>query len=170
MKAVAQKLVQFYNKFEEYLLITSLIVAVIIVFVGIVMRAVVSNSLPWSEELCRYIFVWQCWLGASLAVREGKHIRVDFIFSLLKGKAVHVAELVAAIIWFLFCVFVVYNSVELLSSIVRSGQFSPVMRMPMLYPYLSVPIGVGMMGLRLIGNIKGEIQAIMAPAAKKGVE
>ena len=58
---------------EEYILIGSLFVSVALVFVQIVMRYAFKNSIFWSEELVRYIFLWQIWLGASYATKENKH-------------------------------------------------------------------------------------------------
>ena len=113
-------------------------------------------------KLARYIGIWQIWLGASLAVREGKHIRVEIIFSLLKGKAVHVAEIIAQLIWFGFCVFIVINSFGLMEYLIRSKSISPAMQIPLVYAYASVPVGCAAMGIRLIENIYREIKALFA--------
>lgn len=156
------KLKKYYDKFEEYLLVYSLVFTVIVVFLQVIMRFVFKSALSWSEELTRYVFIWQIWLGASLAVRESKHIRVEIIFGLLKGKAVHIAELVAYLIWFGFCVFIVINSIDLMEYLIRTRSFSPAMQLPLAYAYASVPVGCGMMGLRLIENIYLEIKALFA--------
>lgn len=160
------KLKKYYDKFEEYLLVYSLVFTVAVVFMQVIMRFVFSSALSWSEELTRYVFIWQIWLGASLAVRESKHIRVEIIFGLLKGKAVHIAEIVAYLIWFGFCIFIVINSIGLMEYLIRSNSISPAMQLPLVYAYLSVPVGCGVMGLRLIENIYGEIKALFA---KEGV-
>lgn len=151
IKKLFKGLGHFYNKFEEYLLCGSLVFNVVIVFLSVIMRYVFNYSFSWSEELTRYIFVWQIWLGASLAQREKVHIRVEILFNLLKGKAVHVAEIVAALIWFGFCLFIVLNSFEWIGYAVQHNIISPAMQIPMSYAYLSVPVGCAMLGLRLIG-------------------
>lgn len=50
------------------------------------MRTVFHNSLSWSEELSRYIFIWQIWLGASIALKEDEHINVTLIYNFVKKK------------------------------------------------------------------------------------
>ena len=50
------------------------------------MRTVFKNSLTWSEELSRYIFIWQIWLGASTALKYNEHIRVTLIYSFMKSE------------------------------------------------------------------------------------
>ena len=59
---------KWFDNAEEYLLVGSLAFNVVLVFFQVVMRYVFQNSLSWSEELARYIFLWQTWVGASYAV------------------------------------------------------------------------------------------------------
>lgn len=151
LKKIGRAIGHFYNKFEEYLLCASLVFTVTIVFLQVIMRYIFNSSFYWSEELTRYIFIWQIWLGCSIAQRENVHIRVEMIFGILKGKAVHIAEIVSALIWFGFCIFVVYYSYGWISYSIQQNTVSAAMHMPMAYAYLSVPVGCAMMGLRLIG-------------------
>ncbi len=65
------------------------IMLVIIVLVGtlqIIFRFILKSSLVWSEELMRYMFVWLAFITASIAVREHKHISVDFVTTYMPPK------------------------------------------------------------------------------------
>ena len=62
-KSILSQFTNIYNNLEEYLLIISLVCNVLLVFLQVIMRTVFKNSLTWSEELSRYIFIWQIWLG-----------------------------------------------------------------------------------------------------------
>lgn len=66
-KSILSRIGNIYNNLEEYLLVVSLVINVLLVFLQVIMRTVFKNSLTWSEELSRYIFIWQIWLGASIA-------------------------------------------------------------------------------------------------------
>lgn len=55
-------------------------------------RYLLGESLPWSEELTRLLFVWLVLIGASRA----NHMRIDFIPDLLRGRARRCLELVVA--------------------------------------------------------------------------
>ncbi|MCL2601411.1 MAG: TRAP transporter small permease subunit, partial [Treponema sp.] len=46
---------------------------VIILFIQVIMRRVFNNSLFWSEELARYMFIWLVYLGISHGARLRKH-------------------------------------------------------------------------------------------------
>ncbi len=142
------------DHFEEYLLISSMFFSVTLVFIQIVMRYVFKSSIFWSEELTRYLFLWQIWLGASYAAKEGKHLRIEFVKEFLGRKGRAVFECIALSIWFCFCIFLAYKSSELTIMLFQSGQLSPAMRIPMGYAYASVPVGSGIMAARLVQHIR----------------
>jgi TRAP-type C4-dicarboxylate transport system permease small subunit len=136
--------------FEEYLLIGSLMFSVALVFMQVVMRYVFQNSLSWSEELARYLFLWQIWLGASYAAKEGRHLRIEIVQEFLSVKGKIWFECFVTFIWFAFCVFLACKSSELTYKLFARMQVSPAMRIPIGFAYASVPAGTALMGLRLM--------------------
>lgn len=145
---------KFINNFEEYFVVWGLAIMTILVFFQVVMRYVFSNSLSWSEELARYIFLWISWIGASYAVKERSHFRVEMFANKFKGKARMKFELIILIIWFMFSAMMAYLGTMLVLFLVENGQISPAMEIHISWVYASVPIGCGMMSLRLIVEIK----------------
>ena len=129
--------------------------SVALLFIQIVMRYVVGRSLSWSEELARYIFLWQVWLGTSFAVRENRHIRIDIIPNMLKKNERTWArfEFFVTLIWLGFAIFLTYQGFMLTSIQIEINQLSAALRIPMSLAYASVPVGCGMMSLRLIGRL-----------------
>lgn len=140
---------KIWDHFEEYILVASLFFTVGLVFIQVVMRYVFENSLSWSEELARYVFLWQIWLGASYAVKKKRHLRIEAFKSMLSKNKQMIVELVIYVIWFGFCVFMVYKGAELTGMLLQRGQVSPAMRVPMAYAYASVPVGCVLMAVRL---------------------
>ena len=61
-------------------------VIVCIMFSQVVFRYIFNNSLSWSEELIRYLFVWLTFLGGALAIKNNTHIAVEFFLELLPVK------------------------------------------------------------------------------------
>jgi len=138
------------DKLEEYFLVITLTLSVILIFAQVIMRYVFSASLSWSEELARYLFLWQIWIGASFAAKNEKHLRTDILKTAVPNKYKNYVELIALIIWLAFSIFLTYKSSLLVMSIGKTHQLSPAMRMPMTYAYASVPFGCGLMSIRLI--------------------
>ena len=82
----------FLEKVEENLLLFLLFVSVVVIFSQVVMRYVFQNSLSWSEELGRYLFIWLTWLSTGYAVRQKRHLRIEVLSDFLGEKKKLVVE------------------------------------------------------------------------------
>ena len=142
-----------WDKFEEYTLVFILILMVILVFVQIIMRYVFQNSLYWSEELSRYLFLWLIWIGTSFALREHRHISLKIFANIFSKKILIYIEFFSLLFWFVFCFLMAYKGIELALILFYRGQTSPALGIPMAYVYLSMPIGFTLMFVRLIKEI-----------------
>ena len=54
------------------------------VLFGVVNRFIFKFSVSWTEELARFLMIWICMLGASIALKEGGHIGVTFFLMKLR--------------------------------------------------------------------------------------
>ena len=143
-----KKLINFYNQLEAHLLVCSLIFTVILVFFQVILRYVFSSSLSWSEELARYIFIWQIWLGTSVA-----HVRIEALVGSEESRRMTMLRIAADVIWLAFCLLLVKYGFELVASIYTRGLISAAMRMPMYLVYLSLPVSQLAVSLRIIGEL-----------------
>ncbi|WP_126427875.1 TRAP transporter small permease [Brevibacillus marinus] len=141
------------EKLEEVFLVATLVAMVGLIFAQVVCRYLFDFSLSWSEELARYIHVWQIWLGASFAVRKQEHIRVEAFRNLFKEQARKFIDLACYICWFVMAFFLAVYGTDLVMTIADRGQKSPAMQLPMWLPYLSIPLGGLLMSIRLIQQI-----------------
>ncbi|MCE5201286.1 MAG: TRAP transporter small permease [Synergistaceae bacterium] len=142
---------KLWDNIEEYLLVYSLMFSVALIFVQVIMRYIFSNSLSWSEELARYLFLWQIWVGASYAVKEHRHLRIEMIQDFIKDPTrKKIFELFVLSLWLGFSLFLTFEGASLVSLLFQRGQVSPAMRVPMAYAYASVPVGCALMSIRLI--------------------
>lgn len=109
-----------------------------------------QGSLAWSEELSRYIMIWMTYIGAALAMREGKLISLSVMVQLLRlsERGVRIVNLVACIISCGFCALIVYLSSEFLGVVVN--QNSPAMGLSMAIPYAAIPVGCLLMFINAI--------------------
>ena len=76
------------ENFERWLMFALYSHIVAIVFVEVIRRFVFSYSSIWAEETARYAFIYLVWLGASAAIRDRSHIRIDIIFQFLSETLV----------------------------------------------------------------------------------
>lgn len=78
---------QKVQKVFDALVSVCLIVMIAVVFLQTFCRFVIFYSLPWSEELSRYLFVALIVLGANLAITRKMFVRIEIIDNYLKGSA-----------------------------------------------------------------------------------
>lgn len=145
------KLLKWLDRnFEERLLVILLIVTVTLTFIQVVMRYIFHNSLAWSEELARYLFLYLIWIGAAYAVKREQHLRIEIILNRIPKEKLKTFENFIYFIWLGFSVFLFISSLNMAMDVFASGQLSPAMRIPMGYAYISIPLGTGLMCFRII--------------------
>lgn len=145
---------------EEVLLTIVFSVMVTVIFVQVIAR-MLDNSLSWSEELGRYCFIWLVYLGISYGVKKQRHISVDVLLVILKGRARIILNLLANIIFLVFSLVVVRYGSDIALQLLSFGQKSPALHIPMGLVYMASPIGMGLAAIRLIQNIIRQVKALM---------
>ncbi|MGJ9384380.1 TRAP transporter small permease [Salipaludibacillus sp. CF4.18] len=138
---------------EEFLLILTLIVMVILIFGQVVGRYVFQTSPSWTEELARYIHIWQVWIGASYAIKLRRHLRIEAFVNLLNSFQQKIIETVSVIVWFVLAVFLAVTGSQIVLGSINFGQVTPAMQVPMWIVFLAIPLGSIGMVLRLIEQL-----------------
>jgi|GluameStandDraft_1065615.scaffolds.fasta_scaffold04491_3 TRAP-type C4-dicarboxylate transport system permease small subunit len=86
------------------------IVALVCVVAAQVAFRVLKISIPWAEELARFLMIWLTFAGCSLAIRRKGHLSVDFFVNLAPEKLKTVIGIVTrGIIMVFFALLVVYG-------------------------------------------------------------
>lgn len=76
-------------------LLTMLISSIVVIMlVSVVFRYLFNDSLSWSDELVRYLFVWLTLLGSAVAFRDREHIRIDYFLGLCPPPLRQVIDIV----------------------------------------------------------------------------
>jgi len=66
-------------RLNQWLVIALMASMATLVFANVISRYVFSASMIWAEELTQYQMIWITYLGAGLALREGRHVAVDLL-------------------------------------------------------------------------------------------
>ena len=152
------KILKFYDKAEEYFLVGSLVLTVAIVFLQVVMRYAFNASLSWSEELTRYIFIWQIWLGASIGFRERKHIKVEITKMFFGPKTISVLEMLADLIWMAANIYFVYGGTMLVSNLMKNQSVSTALMLPLWIVYATLPFSSAVLVIRQLFALGNDIK------------
>lgn len=141
---------KFISNFEAYLCVAMLIVMSIVVFIQVIFRFVLKSSLPWSEELCRYLLVYVSFLGGAYGVKTGAHLGVEAVTLMMPKKMRKVVEIFVLLLGIALCAILLKLGIDIVATQFRRMQYSPAMRIPMAYAYMAIPIGMGFFILRYI--------------------
>ena len=117
--------------FEEIQGIVLTILMVIIMGVQVNARYVFNNSLSWSEEFARYIFIWLAFISIGYCVNRNSSIKVMIVIQLLPQKLQTAFAYLEDIIVIAFYLFMTKAAWDYLMVSVTSGQVSPAMHIPM---------------------------------------
>ena len=82
-----KKVFFFFNRLEEILLGTFLILMVLLGFIQILFRNILSVGLYWIDPVLRHSVLWVALMGASVATRENRHISIDLLPEKLGAKS-----------------------------------------------------------------------------------
>ena len=163
-----KKIVNIYDKTEEYLLVSSLVFTVLLIFYQVIMRYVFNNSSFWSEELARYIFMWQIWMGASIGFRDNKHIKIELLTGRLHGKVKVFFSLVSNLLMFLFCIFLVVKGWEFLKLTKMLKMVTPALRFSYVFVYMSMPLSSLVVSLRMAGLVYKDLKTLFSSGQVEG--
>lgn len=144
---------KYLDNLEGYCCILTLSVMTVVVFIQVVFRFVIKSSLPWSEELSRYLLVWTAFLGGAYGVRTGAHIGVEAFTLLLPKKAQKVLSILVMVASIVLCAIIMKYGFSIVQTQLSKGQLSPAMRIPMGYMYAAIPIGMFFFIVRYVQDI-----------------
>jgi len=136
----------------------------VLVSVQVFARYVLNNTPPWSEELCRYLFVWASFLGACVATGRAAHLGVDSLVVRLPAGVREVLRHAVTALIVVFMGLLVWQGAALVPAM--ATQRSPSMGISLQYVFMAIPIaGAIMLALQL----KALVRAWASPSLRLGV-
>ncbi len=137
-----------------------------VIFVQTATRYVVFYSIPWSEELSRYLYVTLTLLGVNLAITSKQLVRIDIIDNFLRGKrsgwALNVFRQILAV---LISAIFFYSSFGMID--VSQYQTSPAMGLSMQVMYVILGIGFFMSAAASCFELYDAFKAPVTPIEEK---
>ena len=71
---------------ERWVMFLLLAGMTLVLGIQIFCRFVLNNSLTWSEELARFMFIWSTFLSIGFCLKEGISLKIDTLISLFPKK------------------------------------------------------------------------------------
>ncbi len=94
--------------FEAFIGMIAFFGMLFLITMQIVLRNVTGTGTEWGEEICRFCYVWVCYIGLGYATRNNLHIQIDAVRRNLPEKAQKILILFTELVMlFVFCRFFV---------------------------------------------------------------
>ena len=148
------------SKFEELIAVIGLSAMTVITLVAVFFRYVLKDPIIWSEEAARYLMVWSTMLGISIATRQKAHLGIDIFISMAPKKIQRGLEIFSTLMMIVMFVFLTVISVVFIQSAIRTGNVSPMLRIPFYIIYLALPLGFGLGAIRSIQDLVDVIKGV----------
>jgi TRAP-type C4-dicarboxylate transport system permease small subunit len=142
---------------ERWLLLVFYSFIVMAIFIEVLRRFVFLYSSVWGEETARYAFIYLVWIGASAAVRERAHIRIDVITHYLPARGVALIYLFGDLMTAGLACLAIYWSMDPVLVSIKFGNVTDGLRIIRAWFLIAVPLGFSMMMLRLVQSIIRDI-------------
>lgn len=157
---------------ERTFLVTVFLSMVALFFINIVARTLGSSlisDLAWIEEAVRLLNIFLVFGALGLALERGRHVSIDTLReSLPHGikralyKSVDAAGLT-------FAIYMTYLSWQLINFVLKTGQRSPTLDIPMGWVYLAPLAGFILLGLRYALSLFDLIDRRAQPVDDEGI-
>lgn len=150
--------------FEKPFMIIGLVGAVLLIVYQSLGRYVFAKYFPamhipfWTEELARFMFIWSMYFAIPLTIKHRENIRVDVIYDKFSPKWRGILWIYSDLAFIVMAGSIFYTSLGYIQMQWEFEQETAALRIPYYIPYAILPLGFGLMVIRLIQDISVELK------------
>lgn len=138
------------DRLEEILISVMLGISTLLVFAQVVARYVFNAGITWAPELVQHLFLWTVMIGASYGFKHGVHLGVDVLMKKLPETQRRIMALIAVLISLGFILYMAYLSFFYVHDAYKMELLTVDLEIPQWIPHLALPIGFGLISIRLL--------------------
>ncbi|WP_424934581.1 TRAP transporter small permease [Amaricoccus macauensis] len=142
---------------ERWALLVFYTMLVATMAIEVLRRELFAYSSIWGEEVVRYAFIYLVWIGAAAAVHERAHIRIDILLHHVPARVKAMLFIFGDLLMMAIAILAVFWSAETVAVSAKFGSVSHGLRVSMVWFLLAVPIGFGLMIIRLVQSLVRDV-------------
>lgn len=128
--------------------------AILVVCQMVVMRYFLNASTVWQTEFVIYSLVASTFIGSPYVLLIKGHVNVDLLPIYLGHRGRYVLAFVASLLGLTFCAALAWTGYELFAEAwVNDWTTDTVWKLPLWIPYLSIPLGIGLLCLQYVADV-----------------
>ena len=128
----------------------------VVMLIQIASRYVFGIGVPWTDEVSRYLYISEIFLGTALAQRRHEHITISVVTDLLPAAWKNVFAIIADLITLLVSGMLVFGAIQMMK--VTKGIYASSFDMSFSYLYLIQIIGIVLFALLVFGDLFSRFQ------------
>jgi C4-dicarboxylate transporter, DctQ subunit len=130
-----------------------LVAAVAINFANAIGRYFFQSAIYWAEEAMIYMAIWSIFLAAIAIAYDRAHLAMDFFSARLSDRWKRAANVATTAATAAVCIFMALQSLRLLGTLIRNGQNSIALEIPMFVPQSSLLVGFVMIAFAVTARL-----------------
>lgn len=138
------------KNFEDVLCGVLLVAIMVMLMAQVAVRFFFGHGVTFSEELCRFAFLYLVYFAASLVASKGAHIRVTAHTKLMPNKVRIGFLVVSDLCWIVFNIVVIWQGTMLLDSMSTRPMLSGALLIDLRYVYFAVPAAFALQTFRIV--------------------
>jgi TRAP-type C4-dicarboxylate transport system permease small subunit len=147
-----EKFDRFFVRANQLLIGVMMLVMFVLVFTNVLGRYGIGKTWAAAEEISTFLMIWVAYLGAGLALREGRHAAIDMFQDKLPAGLRRPLRALLGIVILGFFGVLAWLGIRM--SIFGWAQETIATQMPTGIPYLAIPLGSLMFCMHLLLTFK----------------
>ncbi|MCW1932870.1 TRAP transporter small permease [Pararhodobacter zhoushanensis] len=148
-----ERLLSIWSRIETVLIGTLVLCALFTFMGGAALRVLApQHAVDWADEVALYFIVWATALGGSVLAAEGRHINTEILVTGLPPHLRRAAVLFTGALTLAFCAAMFWFGWEAFEfSKMLDDRSASSLRTPQAWTlFLALPVGMGLMALRIV--------------------
>lgn len=124
-----------------------------IILMQIFLRNILGAGTPWGEEICRFAYVWVCYIGLGYATKNSIHIEIDAVRRNLPEQWQKVLILTSQIIMLVLFIYFFYGTLENVMRVYLRNNRAESVNISQNWMYVAGPVGYGLGVIRCLQTL-----------------
>lgn len=149
-----KKAIRWLNvNFEPFFGMIAFFGMLTIIVMQIVLRNVFGAGTAWGEEICRFCYVWVCYIGLGYATHNNTHITIDVVRRKLPVGAQKAVVIIAELIMLLVFVRLFSGTLTNVIRVADLNSRASSINISQNWMYVAGPVGYGLGVFRVLQSL-----------------
>ena len=136
---IYRRLIRYLGLIEISIAVSFLAAVITLIFTQVVVRYIFNEPQAWIEELCTYLFIWIVFLGAAVAMKLDRHIRVSSFEGVIGLKTKLFLRILSLVVTLVALTLVVIHAQKFVTVEMRSTSIALPINIPRAF-FFSIPL------------------------------